>query len=117
MYLQRQYPKVIYKFDLASDQKLSIQQAARNSNLQGRYSKGYPDLVILAKKGNYGALFIEIKTEQSTPFKKNGELKKNAHLETQNEFHEMLEERGYKAAFGVGFDGCKKLIDEYLGES
>lgn len=27
---------------------------------------------------------------------------------------EKLRARGYRAEFGVGFEGCKKIIDEYL---
>ena len=113
-YLQLQYPTTIFKYDLASDQKLSIQQATRNSRLHGRYSKGHPDLVIYAKKGNYGALFIELKAAGCSPFKKDGTLKKNKHTEKQNSIHEMLRERGYKCEFAVGFDETKILIDEYL---
>ena len=113
-YLQIQYPKTIFRFDLASDQRLSIQQAARNSRLHGIWSKGTPDLVIYAKKGNYGALFIELKADGCSPFKKDGTLKKNSHTETQDKFHKNLRDQGYKCEFAVGFDETKKLIDEYL---
>ena len=114
-YLQLQYPKTIFRFDLASDQRLSIQQATRNSRLHGRWSRGFVDLVIYAKKGNYGALFIELKAAGCSPFKKDGTLKKSDHLKSQDKFHEKLRDQGYKCEFAVGFDDTKKLIDEYLG--
>ena len=111
-YLQMAYPKVIYRFDLAADQRLSIQQATRNSKLHGRWSRGFVDLTIFHKSGDYGALFIELKVD--TVYKKDGELKKSEHLRRQAEFHMMLRERGYKAEFGCGFDEIKALIDNYI---
>ena len=36
------------------------------------------------------------------------------HIEEQAEMLEKLRARGYRAEFGVGFDGCKKIIDNYL---
>ena len=111
-YLQMAYPKVIYRFDIAADLRLNIGQAKRNSMLHGRFSKGYPDLILLHKSGDYGALFIELKVD--TVYKKDGELKKSEHLMRQAEFHTMLRERGYKAEFGCGFDEIKALIDNYI---
>ncbi len=111
-FMQVQFPNVIYKFDLASDQRLSIQQATRNSQLHGRWSRGSPDMVILAQNGSYGALFIELKV--ISPYKKNGELKKSAHLSSQANFHEELEKRGYKAIFTTGFEETIEAIREYL---
>lgn len=56
----------------------------------------------------------KIKTESNSPYKKDGTLKKDKHLEEQAEMLEKLRARGYRAEFGVGFEGCKKIIDEYL---
>ena len=117
IYLQIQYPDVIYKFDLASDQRLSIQQANRNSKLLGKWSKGSPDLTILEMKKGYGALFIELKADGSSPFKKNGELKKNIHLETQARFHKKLRAKGYFVTFATGFDETVSIIKEYLHDT
>ena len=111
-YLQRRYPSVIYRFDLASDQRLSIQQAKRNSKIHGKLSRGYPDLLILEPRNIWHGLFLELKT--TTPFKKDGGLKKDQHLERQNSFHLKLINKGYKAGFSTGFEETKKRIDEYL---
>ena len=111
-FMQVQFPNVIYKFDLASDQRLSIQQATRNSQLHGRWSKGMPDMVIMEKRGNYGALFIELKI--ISPYKKNGELKKNSHLKNQARIHSELDSRGYKAVFTTGFEETVEVIRDYL---
>lgn len=113
-FMQMQFPNVIFKFDLASDQKLTIQQASRNSNLHGKWSRGSPDLTIFEKRGEYGALFLELKAEGKSPFKKNGELKKNDHLETQDKYHQELRKRGYKVEFSTGFDETILKIRAYL---
>ena len=111
-FMQVQFPNVIFKYDLSSDQRLSIQQATRNSQLHGRWSRGSPDMVILAQNGSYGALFIELKI--ISPYKKNGELKKSKHLDNQANFHKELEKRGYKAVFTTGFEETVEVIRDYL---
>ena len=128
-YLQLQYPNVIYRFDVGSDLELTPGQAAKHKRLHP--TRGYPDLFIaepknikvktaldggysLVKTKTLGGLYLEIKTESNSPYKKDSTLKKDQHLEEQAEMLEKLRARGYRAEFGVGFEGCKKIIDEYL---
>lgn len=128
-YLQLQYPDVIYRFDIAADLKLTPGQAAKRKRLHPE--RGYPDLFIAEPKntkvktaldGGYslvkiktlGGLYLKIKTESNSPYKKDGTLKKDKHLDEQAEMLEKLRARGYKAEFGVGIEECKKIIDEYL---
>lgn len=126
-YLQLQYPNVIYRFDVGADLKLTSGQAAKHKRLHPE--RGYPDLYIAESSENvnskdwngivrewgfYFGLYLEIKTESNSPYKKDGTLKKDQHLEEQARMLEKLRARGYKAEFGVGFEGCKKIIDEYL---
>ena len=139
-YLQLQYPNVIYRFDLASDLKLTMGQAARHKRLHP--TRGYPDLSIsepkIAKpqcraltdeerreleKGmefisvkiqqNYHGLYLEIKKDGEKLTKKDGSWR-TPHIAEQAEMLERLRQTGYRAEFGVGFDECKKIIDEYL---
>lgn len=112
-YMQMQYPDVIYRFDLASDLKLTPGQARRHKSLHPH--RGYPDLFIAEPEGKYHGLYIEIKREGESPFKKDGTLKKDQHLEEQQEMLERLDFRGYKATFATGFDEVKTIIDNYLG--
>lgn len=120
-YMRYQYPKVIYRFDLAADLKLSIGQAKKHKRLQGR--RGYPDLFIAQPKrilneairATWAGLFLEIKRPDVTIYKKNGELVANAHIREQAALLDELRNRGYKAEFACGFDEAKKIIDEYLG--
>ena len=122
-YLQLQYPNIIYRFDIAADLKLTPGQAAKHKRLHPE--RGYPDLFIAESSTNiwhspvrewglHFGLYLEIKTESNSPYKKDGTLKKDKHLEEQAEMLEKLRARGYRAEFGVGFDGCRKIIDNYL---
>jgi len=140
-YLQLQYPDVIYRFDLAADLKLTPGQAAKRHRLHPE--RGYPDLFIAESSENvnskdwngivrewgfYFGLYIEIKKD-GTKLKRDKDAKKllkgevkirkkgdwwDKHIEEQAEMLEKLRARGYRAEFGVGFDGCKKIIDNYL---
>lgn len=128
-YLQLQYPDVIYRFDIAADLKLTPGQAAKHKRLHPE--RGYPDLFIAKPKevkvktalgGGYilveaktlSGLYLEIKTESNSPYKKDGTLKNDKHIKEQAEMLERLRQAGYRAEFGVGFSECKQIIDEYL---
>lgn len=136
-YLQLQYPGVIYRFDIAADLKLTMGQAAKHKRLHPR--RGYPDLFIaepklvvtdkerdaveLGRSDNgwhlyyFAGLYLELKAEGNSPFKKDGTLKKDEHLEEQNEMLENLRDKEYKAEFAVGFEEAKQIIDDYLGSN
>lgn len=119
-YLQLQYPNVIYRFDLAADLKLTMGQAAKHKRLHPK--RGYPDLFIAEYKVDhwsgvpkYYGLFLELKADGNSPYKKDGTLKKDEHLEEQENMLEALRSRGYMAKFATGFDEAKQIIDDYLG--
>lgn len=111
-YLRYQYPTVIYRFDLAADLKLTMGQASKHKRLQ-RY-RGYPDLFIAEPKGKYGGLFLEIKKDGVRIFKQDGTLVSDEHIREQFDMLADLRQRGYAAEFAIGFDGAKKLIDDYM---
>lgn len=100
---------VLFNTDL-SGIKMSIGQARKIKKL--RSSRGFPDIVIYEPTQSYHGLFLEVKKE--SPYKKNGELKKNEHLQEQQYMIGELEMRGYKAYFVWDFDQAKKIIDNYL---
>lgn len=64
---------------------------------------GFPDLMLLAKRHIYGALFIELKADHSC----------KATLAQKGWIHE-LKQAGYRAEICYGLDEAKALIDEYL---
>ena len=125
-YLQLQYPNVIYRFDLAADIKLTPGQAAKHHRLHPE--RGYPDLFIAESSENinnkdwngivrewgfYFGLYIEIKKDGEKLTKKDGSWR-IPHIAEQAEMLEKLRQAGYKAEFGIGFEGCKLIIDDYL---
>ena len=111
-WLQYQYPNVIYRFDLAADLKLTMGQARKHKELHPH--RGYPDLFIAEPRGKYHGMYIELKADGNSPYKRNGELKSNEHLKEQEVMLNKLNSRGYAAEFACGFDEAKKIIDEYL---
>ena len=108
-YLKLQYPGVIF-FSEPSGLRVSIGQAVQLKKMRSQGK--LPDLFIAEAKGQFHGLFIEIKVD--SPYKKDGTLKKNEHLELQDIMIDRLRLKGYQACFGVGFDDCKKIIDDYM---
>lgn len=86
-------------------------QAIRNKAIQKKDFK-CPDVIILEPRGNYAGLLIELKIE--SPFKKNGSIKSNEHLQGQLKSINSLNEKGFKSCFSWGFDMTKKIIDDYF---
>ena len=110
IHLRMQYPKVIFHFDLAG-LNLSRAQAGMMKAIQG--GRGWPDLFIAEPRGIFHGLFIEIKPEGVRLYKKNS-LPATPHLQEQEDCLFKLEDNEYAARFGVGFDECKGIIDDYL---
>lgn len=120
VYLQLQYPTVIYRFDLAADLKLTVGQAARHKKLHPK--RGYPDLFIAKSaprcidgswKYEYHGLYLELKKHDTRLKKKNSDWA-SEHIAEQAKTLEKLRKEGYKAEFACGFNEAIKLIDEYL---
>ncbi len=114
-YLQWKYPHVRFHHDFGSGVKLTVGQAKKQKALNPH--KGYPDIFILAPANHYSGLFIEIKKEGEKIFKKDSKTYKSEHLESQAEYIDYLNENGFYATFGIGFDEIRKIIDDYFGNS
>lgn len=110
-WLNVQHPKVLYLSDTIASVKLTIPQQNRNKLIQKNGFK-CPDLLILEPSGNFNGLFIELKTEN--PYKKNGEIKKNEHLEGQLKTINQLKEKGYYACFSWSLDMTIEIINQYM---
>lgn len=110
-YLDIQYHGILYLSDTVASVRLTMGQAMRNKAIQ-KSGFSCPDLIILQPNKLYKGLFIELKIK--TPFKKNGELLRNAHLERQKTAIDKLNNLGYFATFSTGFEETKKIIDKYM---
>ena len=110
-YLRVAYPDVLFMSDTIASVKLSEAQASRNKSIQKSGFKT-PDLIIFAPRGIYHGLFIELKKE--SPYKLNGDLKTNFHLQGQEETMLKLRSLGYFACFKWILEDAKEIIDWYL---
>jgi hypothetical protein len=110
LYLRLQYPNVLFHFDLAG-LNLSMAQAGMTKAIQG--GRGWPDLFIAQPSKGRSGLFIEVKAEGTRIWKVKGGASTD-HIEEQIRCLSNLEAIGYEADFGIGFDDCKKMIDDYL---
>ncbi len=111
------FPDMIYRFDLAADIKLTMGQAIRHKAIHPK--RGYPDLFIaeMRQKGGkiYGGLYLELKADGKSPYRKDGTLKKDNHLQEQAETLKALREKGYMTDFAVGFEEARQKIADYMG--
>ena len=91
-YIKAKYPNVLYHFDFSGvylPKGYIIKYGLHLLNNK----KGYPDFFIIEQRGDFKGLFIEIKDDGKTPFKKNGQLKSGEHIENQSKYHEELKKK------------------------
>lgn len=110
-YLDMKFKDVLYLSDTIANLKLTVPQKVRNKAIQKEGFK-CPDLLILEPNKYYKGLFIELKIK--SPFKKNGELYSDEHLEGQHKSMQELTEKGYLCFFKWEFEDIKELIRWYM---
>ena len=112
-YIRLQYPDVIFHSDFGSGIKLTMGQAIKQKRLNGG-RRAWPDMLLAEPRGDYHALFIELKREGTRIYKKDGTLVSDEHIREQYDMLEQLRRRGYAANFACGFNEAKALIDRYM---
>lgn len=110
-WISYQYPNMLFLSDTIASVKLTIPQQNRNKLIQKNNFKT-PDLLIFEPKGNFSGLFIELKVK--SPFKKNGEILKDEHLEGQLKTINDLKSKGYYACFSWSFEMTISIINQYM---
>jgi hypothetical protein len=108
-WIRMQYPHLIFTSE-ASGQRMTIGQARKAKLL--RSGNKLPDLIILQPRGNWHGMALELKVV--SPFKKDGTLKKDEHLEGQEAMLLRLFNLGYYANFSTGFDETINHINHYM---
>ena len=111
VYIREKYPDVRFHSSLDGEH-FGEHQRAHIIALQ--WGNGFPDLMIYHSVGQHCGLAIEVKTAEGKPFKKDGTLKKNEHLQEQSSWLDHLKEHGWEAKFGVGYLNCRDIVDTYL---
>ncbi len=112
-YLKLQYPQVKFMANYLSGARLPI-YLARKAKKLGQAGQGTPDLFIFHKNDKYSMLVLELKADNSNPFKLNGMLKTNEHLEKQSKYLTYLNKQGAYASFATGVSEAINLIDKYM---
>lgn len=110
-WLKLQYPDVRFRSDIQSAGKLT--PAMQNIKQIIDPYKGWPDIMVYLKRGEFVGLGIELKREGSGLYLKDGSLSKSKHIIEQNEFHEFLRGCGWYVDFAEGFGGAKELFKRY----
>lgn len=110
-YIDQVYPDVLFLSDTIGNVKLTKMQAVRNKAIQKPGFK-CPDILILEPNKEYHGLFIELKTK--SPYKRDGGIYKNEHLEGQERSINELIKKGFRACFSWTVDMTIEIIDEYM---
>jgi hypothetical protein len=85
---------------------------AKNKEIHGKWSRGYPDLFIahckINKKGRikYGGLYVELKATKT--------VHDTEHTRQQAAYHAVLRHHGYKVTFACGYDEAIGHIKKYM---
>ena len=111
-WLKMQYPQVRFRSDIQSAGKLS--PAMQNIKLILDPFRGFPDITIYLKRGEFCGLMIEMKRENSGLYLKDGSLSNSKHVQEQGKMHEFLRDNLWKVEFAEGMDGAKIIFEEYV---
>lgn len=111
-YLKLQYREVVFRSDHEAGRKRHPAEQGRIKRMNS--SRAWPDLFLAEPRAGFHGLFIEIKKEGTRIKKKDGHYVADPHVREQALMLHTLGTHGYFATFGVGFDHCKDIIDEYL---
>lgn len=111
LYIRIQYPDVIFTSE-SSGVRVSIGAAVR---MKAQRSAGkLPDFIMLEPRMDYHGLILELKSEGSGLYLKDGSLSKDKHVQEQNKMLQRLAAKGYVAVFAQGFDIAKIIVDNYM---
>lgn len=113
-YLKKRYPDVLFMSDLSGIWMPKL-LAFKLARIRG--TRGIPDIIIFEKRGGCSGLAIELKASTKPVTKKNGELKKDEHIEEQAFVQDKLRKQGWMAEFCIGAEQAIKLIDLYMSSS
>lgn len=113
-YLKKEYPDVYFITDLMGE---FFTKGQRKKITAQRCEMKVLDLTILEPNGFNTGLVMELKKSTEHPMKKDGNLKKDDHLEDQAKSLLHLRARGYYADFVVGYEDCVSCIDWYMNRN
>ena len=114
-YIRLQYPRLLFRTDGAG-LLLTKSQAGIYKSLNA--TSGWPDIHIPYPSRGYHGLYIEIKRADVQIYCKSGPRKgmlvADPHIQLQASVLQQLNDLGFFARFGVGFDQCRRILDWYM---
>ena len=112
-WLKLQHPNLIWRWDFAAGQKMSVGMAMRMKKMQ--CGVAYPDFFLAVSRGGYHGLFLEVKLHGFEAFQKRDKTKFiSTHVAEQADCLRRLNAMGYASKIGAGFEQCKEIITNYL---
>lgn len=111
-YIRKNYPKVLFLSD-ASGIRLPM-VLAKKAKSQRSYQFKIPDMFIARPVGGYAGMFLELKKDASSVLNKQGQIRKQQHLNDQLYALTHLRKEGYYAVFGLGYEDAIREIEFYL---
>ena len=103
-YMKVQHTNTPYRFDQID--QVGLRGGKRNKAIHGKWSRGYPDLIVLHRTKKWGALFLELKVTKT--------VHDTDHTRRQRAYHKVLKDAGYKVKFVCGYEEAVKAIDKYM---
>ena len=111
-YLRKYLPAADIIVNPYAGMLMTKKQAARAKTLG--LQAGQCDLIVMLQTNDgFAGLCLELKADGVSIFKKNGTVRKNAHLQAQYEYLELRKSQGFAAYFAVGFAEAKRLIQKH----
>jgi hypothetical protein len=111
-YLRTAHKGVHFLSDVRAALRLTIPQQVRAKSIQAD-NFACPDMVIFEPRlPHYCGMFLELKAE--SPFKRDGMLKKDNHIQRQYSDILSLRIKHYHADFYWDFEVARSAIDAYL---
>ena len=111
-WLKIQYPEVRFRSDIQSAGKLS--PAMQNIKSIIDPFRGWPDIQIYHRSGDFCGLQIELKRQNSGTFLKDGSLSTSKHVQEQEQMNVFLRCLGWRVEFAEGFDQAKRIFEQYV---
>lgn len=108
-WLKLAHPSIYFESDPSG---LRVSVGLRAILKSTRSNHAHIDLFIAEPRGHYHGMFIELKSK--TPFKKDGSLKKDEHLEAQAITMANLTTRGYHCIHAWTLNDAMEEINSYL---
>ncbi len=110
-YIKVKYPSVLFTSE-NSGLRVFWKQAKMLKAM--RSCSGLPDIMIFEPRKQKAGMFLEVKKEGTKIYKRDGDLRKDKHLNEQEDILHRLKQKGYFAEFVVGFDEARSIIDWYM---